>query len=102
MMPGIFLKLDNPRLEQIHFHTLRHWRASLEYHRTKLLLQVKEFLGHRNIKSTMMYTHLVNFEADTFISRVAKTAKGARALVQAGFQYVCTTPEDWMLFRKPK
>jgi len=95
-------KLNNPRLEQIHFHTLRHWRATMEYHRTKSILHVQQLLGHRNIKSTIIYTHLVNFEADSFISRVSKNAKGARALVEAGFEYVCITPEGWTLFRKPK
>lgn len=27
-------KLENPRLLQIHFHTLRHWKATKKYHRT--------------------------------------------------------------------
>ena len=28
-------KLQNPRLLQIHFHTLRHWKGTIEYQRTK-------------------------------------------------------------------
>jgi len=59
-------------------------------------------LGHRDIKNTMVYTHLINFEASSYISRVAKNAKGARALTEVGFEYVCTTPEGLMLFKKPK
>jgi integrase/predicted RNA-binding Zn-ribbon protein involved in translation (DUF1610 family) len=98
----IALKLNNPRINQVHFHTLRHWRATMEYQRTKSILQVQQMLGHRNIKNTMVYTHLINFEANSYISRVAKNAKGARALTEAGFEYVCTTPEGLMLFKKPK
>ena len=49
-----------------------------------------------------IYTQLISFEASHYISRVTNNAKGARALVEAGFEYVCTTPEDLMVFRKPK
>jgi len=59
-------------------------------------------LGHRNIKNTMLYTHLINFEADSYISRMTRTSKGARALIEAGFEYVCTAPDDLMLIKKPK
>jgi len=50
----------------------------------------------------MIYTYLINFEANSYISRVTKNAKGARALVEAGFEYICTTPDDLMLFKKTK
>lgn len=33
-------KLGNSRLIQIHFHTFRHWKATMEYHRTKDILHV--------------------------------------------------------------
>lgn len=33
-------KLGNPRILQIHFHTFRHWKATMEYHRTKDILHV--------------------------------------------------------------
>jgi integrase len=50
--------LNNPRLLQIHFHTFRHWKATMEYHKTKDILHVKEFLRHRDIKNTMIYVHM--------------------------------------------
>jgi hypothetical protein len=50
----------------------------------------------------MVYTHLINFEANCYKSRVARNAKGERALVEAGFEYVATTPDGLMLFRKTK
>ena len=48
-------KLGNPRMLQIHFHTLRHWKATTEYARTKDILYVKQLLGHKNIKNTLKY-----------------------------------------------
>ena len=46
-------KLQNPRLLQIHFHTLRHFFATKEYHRTKDILHVMQLLGHHNIMHTL-------------------------------------------------
>ncbi len=95
------VKLQNPRLMQIHFHSLRHFKATLEYHKTKDILHVMQLLGHRNIRNTLVYTHLVNWESDEFVCKVAKTVNEAQALVESGFDYV-TDVEDYKLFRKRK
>jgi integrase len=94
-------KLQNPRLMQIHFHTLRHWKATMEYHKTRDILHVMNLLGHRNIESTLVYTQLISFESDEFHSAVAKTVDEARKLLEDGFDYVCQK-DDIMLFRKRK
>jgi len=95
-------KLQNPRLRKITFHTFRHWKATMEYHKTKDILHVMQLLGHRDINTTLLYTQLVSFESDDYHSAVAKTTKDARTLIDTGFEYVCTTPQDMMLFRKRK
>jgi integrase len=94
-------KLQNKRIKKITFHTLRHWKATMEYHRTKDILHVKQMLGHKSIQSTLIYTHLVNFEDDQFTCRVARTLKEAEDLIEAGFDYV-TDMDDAKLFRKRK
>lgn len=48
---------ENPRLLKIHFHTLRHWRASREYERTGDIYAVKTLLGHKALSSTDRYQH---------------------------------------------
>jgi site-specific recombinase XerC len=57
---------------QITFKTLGHFKATMEYHRTKDILHVMSLLGHKNIRNTLVYTHLVKFENDEWICRVAK------------------------------
>jgi integrase len=94
-------KLQNPRLLQIHFHTLRHWKATMEYHKTRDTLHVMKLLGHKNIESTLVYTQLMSFESDEYYSAVAKTLDEARKLLEEGFDYVCQK-DDTMLFRKRK
>lgn len=70
-------KLQNPRLDQITFKTLRHFKATTEYHGTKDILHVMQLLGHKNVQNTLVYTHLVNFESDDYVCKVAKTVKEA-------------------------
>jgi integrase len=95
-------KLGNPRVLQIHFHTFRHWKATMEYHRTKDILHVMRLLGHKSIANTLIYTQLVEFEDDDkYCTAVANSVQEARQLLETGFEYVCTH-KDEMLFRKRK
>lgn len=99
----IVQRLGNPRLQQITFRIFRHWKGTMEYHKTRDILHTMQFLGHKNIKNTLIYTQLVKFnESDEFHSAAAKTTEEAKKLVEAGFDYVCTTPENLILFRKRK
>ena len=73
----------------------------MEYHRTKDILHVKERLGHRSITSTLIYTHLVNFESDEFYHATSKTVKEACELIDKGFEYI-TEQDGVKLWRKRK
>jgi integrase len=68
-------KLQNPRLNHIKFHIFRHWFATREYSKTNVLLHVQERLGHKNVNSTMVYTHLIKTEGDQHYSAIAKTTE---------------------------
>ena len=94
-------KLNNPRLESISLHTLRHWHATMLYHKTRDILLVQKRLGHRNIQSTLLYTQLITFEGDDFHSATADTVNDVKQLVEAGFEYVCDV-EGVKVFRKRK
>jgi integrase len=94
-------KLQNPRLTQIHFHTLRHFFATREYHRTKDILHVMRMLGHHNIIHTLRYTQLVEFPADEFISKVATNQKEITELIEGGFEFVLQK-DGLAYFRKRK
>jgi integrase len=93
--------LQNPRLLQIHFHTLRHFKGTMEYSRTKNILWVKQLLGHKRIENTEVYTHLVNFEDEEYHSATAEKVEEAKQLIEKGFEYVCDM-EGIKLFRKRK
>jgi integrase len=97
-------KLKNPRIQQITFHTFRHWKATMEYHKTKDILHVKHVLGHKRIENTLMYIQLAEelFKGEIeYVSRVAKSEGEACLLMEAGFDFVCDFNGN-KLFRKKK
>ena len=57
----------------------------MEYHRTKDILYVKELLGHRDIKTKLIYTQLVSFESDEFHSATAKSVDEACKVLNTSF-----------------
>jgi len=63
----------------------------MEYHKSKDTLRVKQKLGHKSINSTMIYTHLIEFEADEYTSRIVTTREEKLALIEAEFEYVAVT-----------
>lgn len=98
-------KLQNPRLLEITFHTLRHWKATILYHQTKDIIYAKNFLGHKAINNTLLYIQLAEAiykeTNDEFTVKVAKQPDEVKALLEVGFEYVCTN-EGLMFFRKRK
>lgn len=53
--------------EDIHFHSLRHSFASALVQRGISLYAVKELLGHENIKTTQIYSHLNQSNLDNAV-----------------------------------
>jgi hypothetical protein len=98
-------KLKNPRIAEISYRTCRHWKATELYHKTKDILYVMKFLGHRNIKNTLIYIDLERISypngGEDFTAKVAKSETEALQLIEAGFDFVCTMGES-KLFRKRK
>jgi integrase len=98
-------KLGNPRLRQIKFHTLRHWKGTMEYHRTHDVKYVQSILGHKSSLSTDIYINIeqavFNEPNDEFHVKVASTLDETRKLLEVGFEYV-TDMDGKKLFRKRK
>jgi len=98
-------QLGNPRLEQIHFHTLRHLRATIWYRSGVDLKTLQERLGHKNITHTFRYIHIAEAMfpemPDEYFTRVTATIKEGELLVQQGFEFV-GKDESGCLWRKKK
>ena len=97
------MKLQNLRLRQIHFHTLCHWKATMEYHKTKNILHVKRLLGHKKLENTEIYTHRIDFESDEWHMATAQSLDEEKKLIEAGFDYVRYSDKDEVaIYRKRK
>ncbi len=95
------VKLENPRLRKIGFKTLRHWKASTLYHQTRDILLVMRTLGHKDIRNTLVYTHLIDTRNDEYVCKTAKSLGEASELVESGYEYI-TEIDGIKLFRKRK
>jgi integrase len=99
-------KLGNPRLAKISFHTLRHWKGTMEYHAFPDMIHVKKILGHKSITSTEVY---VNLEAalflqsdENFICKVAHDEKEEMKLIEANFIFVNKRENPYTAFYKKR
>ncbi len=98
-------KFANHRMMKISFTTFRHFKGTMEYHRTKDILHVKKILGHKRIENTLKYIDLeamiFNASNDNFISKVAHNVEEACKLVEVGFEFVTGEYTDGgKIFRK--
>jgi integrase len=95
-------KLHDATLTKIRLYDFRHYFATALYKKTNLLLEVMNKLGHKDIKNTMIYTHLTNFAEDDYITQSTNDRKQAETLLKDGFDYIATAPDGYMMFRKRK
>lgn len=102
---AIAQKIGNPRLAKIGFHTLRHYKGTMEYHKTRDIIHVKTVLGHKSVTSTMIY---INLESaiflqtdDNFTCKVAHNEAEEAQLIEAGFTHV-NNRHELAFYRKRK
>jgi hypothetical protein len=77
----------------------------MEYHKTHEILQVQQLLGHKDIKSTLIYINLeqalFHTATDEWIVKTAKTIEESIKLLEVGFEHV-TDQDGLKLYRKRK
>ena len=94
-------KLNDPSIKSIRLYDLRHFFATMLYHRTKDILFVKQQMGHRKIETTLVYTQFLDMKDEEFTVRTAKTVKEASELIESGFEFV-NEIDGTALYRKRK
>ncbi len=96
--------MQDPSIKTIRLYDLRHYFATMLYHKTKDILLVKRQLGHKSINNTLIY---IDLEATLYNTKdewthiVAKTLDEACKAIDTGFEYV-TDMDGFKLFRKRK
>jgi integrase len=99
-------KLQNERLKQISFHTLRHFKGTMEYHKTKDIMHVKYVLGHKKIESTMIYINIEQAlylaDTDEWTHKVSHSLEEEGQLIEANFTLVRSINETTAIYKKRK
>jgi len=95
-------KLNKPELKSIKLYDFRHYFATMLYSKTRDILLVKQQLGHKKIETTLIYTQLLNLNDDEWTCKATTNNNEATQLIENGFEYITTTPDELMLFRKRK
>lgn len=87
-----FVEAAKPRLQQIHFHTFRHWKATKLSQNQRPLLR-KRLLGHKELRNAEIYINIEHavFEpiSDEFTVGIAEKPEEVKPLIEVGFGYVC-------------
>ena len=98
-------KIANPRIAKIHFHLIRNWFATMEYHKKPDLEYVGRLLGHKRILNTQIYINMERMvftaPSDEYIVKVASTLEEACKFLEVGFEYV-TDMGKQKIFKKRK
>ena len=101
----IAAKISNPRIAKIHFHLIRHWFGTMEYHKKPDMDHVRRLLGHKSILNTQIYVNmekaLFSTSSDDYVVKVASSVEEASKLIEVGFEHV-TEIDGKHLFRKRK
>jgi len=100
------IRLANPRIKQITFHTFRHWKGTTEYYKNHDERMVRHILGHRTAHMTDRYIHIVETlyhdDSGEWTCKVAHNEKEAIDLIEQGFTYVNNMGDTTALYRKRK
>jgi integrase len=99
-------KLSNPRLLQIGFHTIRHWKGTTEYYQTKDVKHVQYILGHKHSDTTDIYINLAQaqflMDTEQWNTKVSHNLDEETQLINAGFALVRSINETTAIYKKRK
>lgn len=94
-------KLQDIAVKNIRLYDLRHYYATTLYAKTKLILLVKQQLGHKKLETTMIYTQLTDFSEEDYTCKAVNTIADAIKLIESGYEYV-NEIDGFKLYRKRK
>jgi len=95
-------KLNDPSIKAIRLYDLRHAYVTKQLRLTQNCEIVRQRVGHKNLNTTQKYMHLLAGASGDWIIASTKDQKKADELLNDDFQYVLTTPDGYMKFRKPR
>jgi integrase len=98
-------RTSNPRIAKIHFHLIRHWFGTMEYHKRPDMDHVRRLLGHKSVLNTQLYVSMERVffaeSTDEYTVKAASNIEESCRLLEVGFEFV-TEMDGNKIFRKRK
>ena len=95
-------KLNDQTIKTIRLYDLRHFYCTKQLRRIQNAETVRIIMGHKKLNTTQKYLHLLGLGNGEWECLGATTKEEAKKLIEADFNYVTTTPDGTMMFRKAK
>jgi integrase len=106
MRKALAKKLNRPDLLSVRLYDFRHFFGTMQYMKLRDIPLTANDMGHRDYNTTSKYLHLARIAElatdEQWICKAVTTKDEAKPLIESGFQYVNTTPDGFMLYRKRK
>lgn len=79
-------KLNDESIKTVRLYDLRHYFATMDYHKFQDIKRTQYLMGHKHSSTTDIYTHLIdNGEESDYISKAATTKEEIMQLIDNGF-----------------
>ena len=95
-------RLNDPSFETIRLYDLRHAYITRQLRKTQNAEIVRQIVGHKLLNTTQKYLHLLVTQTGEWITEQTNDRNRAEQLLKEDFTYQLTTPDGYMIFRKPK
>lgn len=95
-------RLNDPSILSIRLYDLRHAYITRQLIKTQNVEIVRQIVGHKRLDTTQKYLHLLPTNTGEWIIEQTNNKERAKQLLTEDFNYVMTTPDGYMTFKKPK
>jgi integrase len=100
-------KLNRPDLLTVRLYDFGHFFGTMRYWKNRDVPLTAQDMGHRDYNTTSKYLHLCRIlelmtNSDQWLCKAVQTKDEAKPLIETGWQYVNTTPDGFMLYKKAK
>jgi integrase len=92
----------DPEYLKIRLYDLRHAYITGLLRKTQNAEIVRQLIGHKHLDTTQKYLHLAVTDSPEWIVEYTNDKNRAKELLLNDFTYQLTTPDGYMLFKKPK
>ncbi|HML03983.1 MAG TPA: site-specific integrase [Candidatus Bathyarchaeia archaeon] len=102
MRNNLAKKLNDPTIRQIRLYDYRHYFCTRKLYDQTNPYTVMVLMGHKSLKTTQKYMHLLTDDDPEWMVESTQYQKRADELIAHNYEYVLTTPDGHMKFRKRK